>query len=185
MGARYAVFVCKHHDGFLLWNSKHQNPNKKNYQVTNDVCGEVAEAFRSKGLKFGIYYSGGLDVTFNDTVIDDISKMYMAIPQSSIYADYVYAHYFELIDRYKPDILWNDIGLPVVVSAGKIFRYFKEKVPHGVVNDRWKRYRLMGLPLFKLLKNRMIYNKFNYYAAKHQFGKPHSDFLKLRFKKLF
>ena len=45
----------------------------------------------------------------------------------------------ELIDRFKPDILWNDIGYP---RAGRddlwiLFAHYYNTVPEGIVNDRW------------------------------------------------
>ncbi len=53
-GAGYVVLVSKHHDGFLLWPSAIPNPHKPNWQTTRDVVGELADAVRAEGLKFGI-----------------------------------------------------------------------------------------------------------------------------------
>ena len=33
-GARYVVLVTKHHDGFLMWNSRHANPRIPNWQAS-------------------------------------------------------------------------------------------------------------------------------------------------------
>ena len=51
-------------DGFLLWPSATLNPHKPNWSTKRDVVGELAEAVRAQGLKFGVYYSGGIDWTF-------------------------------------------------------------------------------------------------------------------------
>ncbi len=59
-GAKYAVLVCKHHDGFALWPSKYTE-----YSVANspwkdgkgDVVKEFCEACNKYDIKVGIYYS--------------------------------------------------------------------------------------------------------------------------------
>ena len=38
--------------------------------------------------------------------------MFRAIPTSDEYATYADAHWRELIERYQPAVLWNDIGYP-------------------------------------------------------------------------
>src|SRR5581483_563808 len=63
-GARYVVLVTKHHDGVLLWPSAHRNPHKRDWQASRDIVGELAAAVRARGMRFGTYYSGGLDWTF-------------------------------------------------------------------------------------------------------------------------
>ncbi len=60
-GARYAVLTTKHHDGFNLWPSRHVNPKQAQWFSTRDLVGEVAQALRNQGLRFGAYYSGILD----------------------------------------------------------------------------------------------------------------------------
>lgn len=47
------------------------------------------------------------------------------------------AHWKELIDLYKPSILWNDIGYPKDSNLIEMFAYYYNKIPDGVVNDRW------------------------------------------------
>ena len=42
------------------------NPRRPGFHSRRDVVGELAEAVRAQGLRFGVYYSGGLDWTFND-----------------------------------------------------------------------------------------------------------------------
>ncbi len=59
-GARYAVLVCKHHDGFALWPSRHTAYSVKNTPWRNgkgDVVREFTDACRRYGLRIGLYYS--------------------------------------------------------------------------------------------------------------------------------
>src|SRR5690606_319674 len=62
-GARYVVFVTKHHDGYCLWPTDVPNPWKPGWNSERDFVGELAEAVRARGMRFGLYYSGGLDWT--------------------------------------------------------------------------------------------------------------------------
>ncbi len=71
-GARYVVLTTKLLDGFALWPSKHRNPHKQGWQSERDVVGELAEAVRERGLRFGTYYSGGVDWTFGGLPITDL-----------------------------------------------------------------------------------------------------------------
>jgi alpha-L-fucosidase len=59
------------------------------------------------------------------------------IPGSSEYREYANSHWYELIDRYNPSVLWSDIGYPDSVNINEIFAYFYNKTPEGVVNERW------------------------------------------------
>ena len=136
-GARYIVLVSKHHDGFLLWPSKTPNPHKPNWQTERDVVGELADAVRAEGLKFGIYYSGGIDWTFKSKCIETIQDL-MAMPgDAEGYIEYANAHYHELIERYQPDYLWNDIGYPSQQASFDILADYYNTVPEGLTNDRW------------------------------------------------
>ncbi|MEM3564469.1 MAG: alpha-L-fucosidase [Candidatus Jordarchaeaceae archaeon] len=137
IGARYVVLTTKHHDGFLLWPSETPNPKKQNYYSQRDLVGELTRSVLSKGMRMGLYYSGGLDFTFNDTVIKSFNDILAAIPQSPEYAAYANKHWKELIDRYQPSILWNDIGHPAAANPNEIFAYYYNKFPEGVVNDRF------------------------------------------------
>ena len=88
-------------------------------------------------MRFGLYYSGGLDSTFNDRPIGSISEMLDAVPRGD-YPAYAEAQVRELIARYRPSVLWNDIAWP---TEGKqlwpLFEHYYAQVPDGVVNDRW------------------------------------------------
>lgn len=59
-GAKYVVFVAKHHDGFCLWPTEQSNYSVKSSPWRNgqgDVVRLVAVAARKYGLKFGVYLS--------------------------------------------------------------------------------------------------------------------------------
>jgi alpha-L-fucosidase len=135
--ARYVVFTAKHHDGFLLWPSRRRNPRKAGWQLTRDVVGELADSVRAQGLHFGLYYSGGLDWTFGGSPIRSLADLRSATPRSKTYASYVDAHWRELIERYSPSILWNDIGSPAAEDLEGLFSDYYASVPDGVVNDRF------------------------------------------------
>ena len=147
-GAQYIVPLSKHHDGITLWdapgtgtrNTVHRGPKR-------DLIGDIATAVRKAGIRFAVYYSGGLDweVTKTLPAISDNNQGVdgMQRPVDAAYSMYAYKHVIDLIDRYKPDLLWNDIQWPDFAkregeySLAALFDYYYKEVPHGVVNDRW------------------------------------------------
>jgi alpha-L-fucosidase len=137
VGARYAVLTTKHHDGFLLWPSKQPNPFRENYHARRDLVGELTDAVRDRGMKMGLYYSGGLDWTFNETVIQDIADLPAAVPQGADYVAYANGHWNELIARYKPSVMWNDIAYPAAADLNALFAHYYNTVPEGLINDRF------------------------------------------------
>ena len=136
-GARYVVLVTKHHDGVLLWPSSTRNPHKARWASERDLVGDLAAAVRERGLRFGTYYSGGLDWTFGGLPMTDFQSMFTAIPQTEAYLAYADAHWAELIERYRPDVLWNDIGYPAAADLAGLFERYYAAVPDGVVNNRF------------------------------------------------
>ncbi|MEM9713785.1 MAG: alpha-L-fucosidase [Actinomycetota bacterium] len=136
-GARYVVITTKHHDGFCLWPTAVPTPHRADWSTERDLVGDLAAATRQAGMRFGTYYSGGLDWTFGGLGIDSFEAMIAAIPRSDEYRRHAAAHVRELIARYEPDVLWNDIHFPGRETALALIEHFHEVVPHGVVNDRF------------------------------------------------
>ena len=66
-GADYVIPVTKHHDGVTLWDA----PGSGDLTTVargprRDLIGPLADAVRAEGIRFGVYYSGGLDWAFTD-----------------------------------------------------------------------------------------------------------------------
>jgi alpha-L-fucosidase len=100
-GVRYAVLVCKHHDGFALWPSAYTD-----YSVANtpwkggkgDVVREYVNACRKYGVKVGFYYSPA-ECSFGQP----------ARHKDKDYDDYFINQIGELLTNYgKIDYLWFD-----------------------------------------------------------------------------
>lgn len=138
-GAQYTVLTTKHHDGFTLWPSKVPNPKRPagDLIVKRDLVGEFTAAMRAQGLKVGLYYSGGLDWTFETNPVRLMSDLAKTAPQSAEYGQYADAHWRELIERYQPSILWNDITYPKSGKLTEIFADYYNRFPDGLVNNRF------------------------------------------------
>ncbi|MBD3353173.1 MAG: alpha-L-fucosidase, partial [Candidatus Lokiarchaeota archaeon] len=136
-GAKYVVLTTKHHDGFLLWPSDHPNPRKNEYYAKRNLVGELTNAVRDQELRMGVYYSGILDWTFNNNPITDLGSFMNNGSIEPEYAEYVYQHYMELIEKYKPSILWNDIGYPSDARLPELIAHYYNSIEHGLINDRW------------------------------------------------
>ena len=136
-GAKYTVFVTKHHDGYCLWPTAIANPHRPGWHSSRDFVGELADATRKHGLTFGTYYSGGLDWTFRHHPIGTFGDMLACVPYEDDYRAYALAQYRELIDRYGSAVLWNDIAYPDEGDRDALFSGFRAATPEGVVNDRW------------------------------------------------
>jgi alpha-L-fucosidase len=140
-GARYVVLTSKHHEGFTLWPSTTHNPTPSlkpsQLHAERDIVGELTSAVQKRGMKMGLYYSGGYDWTFNTGPIET-DKDYQAVkPESQAYGDYAFAQIHELIDRYKPAILWNDIDWPKTGRALQVEADYYNAIPDGVIDDRF------------------------------------------------
>jgi alpha-L-fucosidase len=136
-GAGYVVLVAKHHDGWCLWPTEVANPHRSGWHSERDLVGELAAAVRAAGLRFGLYYSGGYDWTFDATPVGTFADGLTAIPRAD-YVAYADAQVRELIDCYQPSVLWNDIAWPSKQPMlDALFEHYFSVVPDGVVNDRW------------------------------------------------
>jgi len=132
-GARYVVFSAKYHDGFSMWPSADSwNWNSVDVGPHRDVCGELSDAVRARGLRMGFYYS--LYEWYNPLYRADV-KRYVS--------DHMLPQLKDLVQRYKPDLLWPDgewdHPSSVWRSAEFLAWLFNESsAPKDVVvNDRW------------------------------------------------
>jgi alpha-L-fucosidase len=136
-GARYVVFVTKHHDGFCLWPSRVRNPRREGWSSPRDCVGELARAVRARGMRFGVYYSGGLDWSFEPEPVRTVVDVMASVPGGD-YPAYADAQARELVERVAPEVLWNDIAWPTGRPAlWRLFADYYAAVPDGLVNDRW------------------------------------------------
>ena len=143
-GARYVVPVTKHHDGFCLWDSDTTRFNAARRGPRRDLIEELADATRAAGARFGVYFSGALDWHVSDLPpIQSDRELFTLRRNDEEFARYAASQLDELITRFAPSLLWNDIDWP---DAGKgdddfgvaaLWRRYLAAVPDGVVNDRW------------------------------------------------
>lgn len=150
-GARYVIPTTKHHDGITLWNAPGTaTRNTVARGPKQDLIRALEIETRKAGLRFGVYYSGGLDWSITDLPAHDLHSglnIFMSVrtvrPQDAAYAAYAYLQVRDLVDRYRPDVLWNDIEWPDAGKHGgslglkELFEYYYAEVPDGLVNDRW------------------------------------------------
>ncbi len=143
-GARYVVPTTKHHEGFCLWDTQTTPFNAVNRGPKRDLISEIAAATRAAGQRFGVYFSGALDWHVSDfPPIESDTDLFRFRRNDERFARYSAAQLEELIEKFDPDILWNDIDWPdggkghePYAVAALLERYFA-RIPHGVVNDRW------------------------------------------------
>ncbi|MBR0178716.1 MAG: alpha-L-fucosidase, partial [Bacteroidales bacterium] len=136
-GAKYVLLVSKHHDGFCLWPSQYASGwNSVELGPKRDICGELTEAVRKKGLKMGFYYS-------LPEWKSDIHRWYVD-PDENI-GTYVDTHmipqFKELITKYKPTILFTDGEWRNTAeqwhATELISWYYNTVGKDAIVNDRW------------------------------------------------
>ena len=138
-GAKYCVMGTKHLDGAMMWPTEIHNPFKGEvYTSPRDIVGEACDAAKNAGMRVGLYYCAGTDITFQGLGYNGWMAMFLTTPQTDEYKKYANDQIWELIHRYSPDVLWNDVGWPGGSSAAMelMADYFNHN-PEGVVNDRF------------------------------------------------
>ncbi|MFD8527753.1 alpha-L-fucosidase [Streptosporangium canum] len=117
-GARYAVLTTRHHDGFALWDSAYGELNVTASPAGRDLVGPFADALRERGLKVGLYYSHS---DWNHPDYHSVRypqahpSPYVTPPEGqedpaawARYLAYRDGQIDELVERYRPDLLWFD-----------------------------------------------------------------------------
>ncbi|OKL53363.1 alpha-L-fucosidase [Bowdeniella nasicola] len=143
-GGRYIVPTTKHHDGYCLWDSATTGFTSVKRAAGLDVIDVIASATRAAGARLGLYFSGALDWHVSDfPAINSDTDLFAFRRNDPEFARYAAAQLSELIDRFSPDLLWNDIEWPDGGKgpdgfglAGLLSDYY-ERFPEGVINDRW------------------------------------------------
>src|ERR1700680_4971709 len=138
-GANYVVLPRTHNEGFTLWPSSAPNPKLPGdrQHADRDIVGELSTAVRKQGLRMGLYYSGGYDWTFIPGPIRVKEDYQKVKPQGDAYGKYADAQVRELIQRYHPAVLWNDIDYPKSGHPLEIMAEYYNAVPDGVIDDRF------------------------------------------------
>lgn len=97
-GMKYAILVCKHHDGFANWPSKYTEYGVQNTPWRGgkgDVVRDFVDACRKYDIKVGLYYSPA-EVGYTQRTARE-------------HDDYFIAQVGELLENYgKIDYLWFD-----------------------------------------------------------------------------
>lgn len=147
-GIQYAVLTAKHHEGFCLFDSQFTDFKSTKTKCQRDLVGEFVTAFRSAGIKIGLYYSlfdwnhahyhhyGDLYHPMRDN-IDYKNYTY----DFSIYLEYLHHQVQELLTNYgKIDILWFDNSYADMVGekweATKLVKMIRSLQPDIIINNR-------------------------------------------------
>jgi alpha-L-fucosidase len=144
-GARYVVFLTKHHDGFCLWDTKHTDHNIMNGPFARDVTKELAEACREADIGFFPYYSTcdwyhpDFPVTSPGRSSGDRSRWVLR-PASNLerYTEFLEAQVKELITDYGPLVgIWFDVPQVFDRARGeRVIRFVRSLQPDLLVNNR-------------------------------------------------
>jgi alpha-L-fucosidase len=147
-GMKYAVLTAKHHDGFCLFDSKLTDYKSTNTPFGRDIVKEYVEAFRSEGLKVGLYYSL-LDwhhpdyPHYGDKIHPMRDNKAFANVEHNFdnYVDYLHGQVKELVTNYgKIDILWFDFSYDDMRGekwrATELIKMIRSYLPDVIIDNR-------------------------------------------------
>ncbi len=122
-GAKYVVPVADHHDGFAMYKSNTTRWNAYEMGPKRDVLGELFKEGRKEGMIMGASSHFAFNWSFYnkedyfDTTNPEYSDLYSKKgkdpkePVSEEFKELWWNRTKDLIDNYKPDILWFDFML--------------------------------------------------------------------------
>lgn len=126
-GAKFAGPVGLHHDRFPLWDSKLTKWDAKDMGPKRDLVGELEKAIRGKGLKFLVSlhhdrdwaffepsYAGNYDT--KDPRYASLTGIYPPVHEPGAPPPPEHLQYWEdivkeVVDKYRPDLIWFDGAL--------------------------------------------------------------------------
>ncbi len=155
VGARYFVSMATHHDNFFLWDSKIHKWNSVKMGPKKDVVGLWQKAAQKEGLRFGVSEHLGASYTwFQKSRGADKTGPLAGVPYDGTNPEFEELYHpkttpddkewltnnpenqknwlaciTELIDNYKPDLLYSDSELPFgEVGRTMLAHYYNQDI---------------------------------------------------------
>lgn len=137
-GAKYIVPTSKHHEGYCIWPSAEasrtwgQPWNSMEVGPKRDLLGELGDAVRKRGMKYGFYYS--LYEWYNPLWLKD-RKAYVE--------EHMFPQFKDVVSKYKPAIIFSDGEWDMPSKdwrSEELLAWLFNESPckdEVVVNDRW------------------------------------------------
>ncbi len=117
-GAKFAGPVAEHHDGFSMWASKVNPWNAKDVGPNVDLVGLLTEAIRKKNMRIILSMHHAYNITgyYEPVPKTNDPKLQMLYGQQGKEKNEAFwlSKHKEIIENYKPDIVWQDFNLHVI-----------------------------------------------------------------------
>ncbi len=127
-GAKYMIFLTKHHDGFCMFHTKYTGYSIEHTPFKRDVTGELAQACQDAGIKIFWYYSP-----------PDWHHPDYRTKRHAKYIEYLHGQIRELCTNYgKIDGIWFDGlgGKAKDWDSEGLFKMIRTLQPHALINNR-------------------------------------------------
>jgi alpha-L-fucosidase len=120
-GAKFAGPVAEHHDGFSMWASKVNPWNAKDMGPKLDLVGLLTDAIRKRNMKIMLSMHHAYNITgyYEHVPKTDDLKLQMLFGQQGKEKNEAFwlAKHKEIIDNYKPDIIYQDFNLHIISQS--------------------------------------------------------------------
>ncbi len=117
-GAKFAGPVAEHHDGFSMWASKVNPWNAKDMGPKLDLVGLLTKAIRKKNMRVILSMHHAYNITgyYDHVPKTDDPKLQKLFGQQGKEKNEAFwlAKHKEIIDNYKPDIIYQDFNLHII-----------------------------------------------------------------------
>ncbi|MGC9522928.1 MAG: alpha-L-fucosidase [Anaerolineae bacterium] len=172
-GAQFAGPVAEHHDGFCMWDTAYSEWNAVNMGPKRDVVGELEAAIRGQGMRFMVAlhhaenwwffphwkpeydtsdpaYQGLYGELHNQAWADEMPDFDARQDEwrrqdkpSKAFLEQWLGKTKEVMDKYRPDLVWFDFGLQFVQEHYKramLAHYYNRALEWGkdvVITYKW------------------------------------------------
>ena len=120
-GAKFAGPVAEHHDGISMWASKVNPWNVKDLGPKLDLVGLLTDAIRKKNMRIILSMHHAYNITGYYEAVPpqnnpELKKLFGQQGKEGNEA-YWLAKHKEIIDNYKPDIIYQDFNLHIISQS--------------------------------------------------------------------